>query len=353
MISPRRRCAVADPDGDDRKRRGFFRPWRDAVADDDQQIDRRGLSVDERAQPDTNVRAAPAIQLDRRARERLLHRVHGRVAARHDHVGAVAELTRQTSQLRDRSRQLRVPHRAGCIDQETRTRPRLVEAGHDEVAVAGLPAMRPPVCTVVSAERAVAQGPPHRVTETGHVIDLRRERRMGPAPPGERDLAGEPRLLFDAPRHLATHELGLDPVHTRHAIVSPVVGRKLPESPFAVCTRPAVQRGLMLGVTLRVFVRSRRRRQLVVVALGAVPALQAVLGRQRRIPRQRQSFGEEIVVDLAVARGVPAPVVADAQGLLAFLVVAQEMAHLVDEQARVFLDGVRRNPGLVVVQPPV
>jgi len=61
----------------------------------------------------------------------------------------------------------------------------------------------------------------------------------------------------------------------------------------------------------------------------------------------------EIVVDLAVAGGIPAPVVADASGFAAALVIAEEMAHLVDEQARVLLDGVRRKPRAVVVQPPV
>ena len=186
-----------------------------------------------------------------------------------------------------------------------------------------------------------------------HVVDLRRERRVGPATPAVRDVTVVRRLLLDAPRNLAPHELGLDPVHTRHSTVSPIVGRQLPESPFAVRTRPAVRRRLLLIASRRVSVRSWRSRQLVVVDLGGVPALQSILAGQRRIAWQRQSLGVEIVVDFAVAGRVPAPVVPDACGLLAPLVVAQQMAHLVDEQARVLLDGVRRNPGIVVVQPPV
>ena len=275
-------------------------------------------------------------------REHLPHIVHGGVAARDDHVRAVAELARQTSQFRDGSRQLRVLHRAGCVDQKTRPRPRLVEAGHDELAVAGLPAMRPPVGAVVSAERAVAQGSAHGVTDGRHVVDLRRERRAGPAPPareGRRRRRCE--SLLDAPRHLAPHELGLDPVDTRDAALAAIVGRQLPESPLAVRARPAVLPGRR---SLRRVVGPRRRRQLLVVDLGALATLQSILAGQRRIARQRQSFRVEIVVDFAVAGRVPASVVPDARGLLAPLVVAQQMADLVNQQARVLLDACARRP---------
>src|SRR6185436_14427352 len=156
-------------------------------------------------------------------------------------------------------------------------RPRLVEAGHDEFTVAGLPAMRPPIGAVVSAERTVVQASPHRVTDRRHVVDLRRERRVGPAPPAERDVTVVRRLLLDAPRHLAPDELGLDPVHTRYSTVSPIVGRQFPESPFAVCARPAVARRLLLIASRRVPVRWWRSRQLVVVALGDVPAREPIL----------------------------------------------------------------------------
>ena len=96
--------------------------------------------------------------------------------------------------------------------------------------------MRTPIGAVVSAERAVAQGSPHRVTERRHVVDLRRERRAGPAPPGERHVAIEGRRLLDAPRNVAPHQLGLDPVHARCSTVSPFVRRQFPEAPFAVST---------------------------------------------------------------------------------------------------------------------
>ena len=63
-----------------------------------------------------------------------------------------------------------------------------------------------------------------------------------------------------------------------------------------------------------------------------------ILAGQRRIARQRQSFGVEIVVDLAVAGGVPAPVVRDRRRFLARLVVAQQMADFVNQQRRVLFD---------------
>ena len=91
----------------------------------------------------------------------------------------------------------------------------------------------------------------------------------------------------------------------------------------------------------------------MVIALGVVPALESILGGQRRISRQRQSLGVKIVVDLAVAGGVPSRVVPDRRILPACLVIAQEMSHLVNQQRRVFLDRVRAEPVSVVVQPPV
>src|SRR5262249_13418582 len=94
-------------------------------------------------------------------------------------------------------------------------------------------------------------------------------------------------------------------------------------------------------------------RQLLVITFGAVSTLQSVLDGQRWISRQRQSLGVEIVVDFAVACRVPAPVVLDARRLLASLVIPQQMAHLVNEQRRVLLDGVGRHPALVVVEPPI
>src|SRR4030095_2050786 len=99
MISPRRRFAVAQADRDDRKRWNLFRPWRAAVADDDEKIDGCEPPLDERAQPDTQVRAAAAVQLDLSTRECLAHVMHRRVAARDHDICAVSELARQPAQL--------------------------------------------------------------------------------------------------------------------------------------------------------------------------------------------------------------------------------------------------------------
>src|SRR5947207_805328 len=191
LISPRRGRAVADPNGDYRKRGHLFWPCCVAIADDHQQVDRSALPLDERAEPDTQVRAASAVQLDLRRREDLPHVVHGRIAAGDDYFRAVPELTCEASQFGDGSRQLRILHRAGCVDEKPWPRPRLIEAGHDEFAVAGLPAMRPSVRAVISPERAVAQGSAHRVADGRHVVDLRRKRRPRPATPRKRDLPRE------------------------------------------------------------------------------------------------------------------------------------------------------------------
>ena len=61
----------------------------------------------------------------------------------------------------------------------------------------------------------------------------------------------------------------------------------------------------------------------------------------------------EIVIDLAVAGSVPAPMIRDAGGLLSRLVVAQQVPHLVNEQRRVLFDRVPRHPRVVVVQAPL
>src|SRR5215471_14665062 len=49
-ISPWRRCAVADADGDHGKRRHIIRPWRVTVAHHHQQVNRVVRPFDERAQ---------------------------------------------------------------------------------------------------------------------------------------------------------------------------------------------------------------------------------------------------------------------------------------------------------------
>jgi len=93
--------------------------------------------------------------------------------------------------------------------------------------------------------------------------------------------------------------------------------------------------------------------QLLVVVFGSIPTPQPVLARQRRIAWQRQPLRVEIVVDLAVASGVPAAMICNGRGLLSPLVVPQEVPDFMNEQRRVLLDGVRRQPGVVVVQTPV
>ena len=59
----------------------------------------RALPLDERAQPDADVRAAAAVQLDLRGGEDFPHVVHRRIAAGDDDVRAVPELARQSAEL--------------------------------------------------------------------------------------------------------------------------------------------------------------------------------------------------------------------------------------------------------------
>src|SRR6185295_19769838 len=71
LVPPRRGCAVADTDGDDRKGWSVLRPLCLAVADDNQKVDRIALPLDERAQAGTHVRTAAAVQLDVRRSKHL------------------------------------------------------------------------------------------------------------------------------------------------------------------------------------------------------------------------------------------------------------------------------------------
>ena len=68
--------------------------------------------------------------------------------------------------------------------------------------------------------------------------------------------------------------------------------------------------------------------------------------------RQRQSFGQEIVVDLAVGCRVPQHRVLNGSCVFSCLVVAEKVADLVDENRGIFFDGVGRQPFFVVVQTP-
>src|SRR6185295_19667805 len=100
--------------------------------------------------------------------------------------------------------------------------------------------MRPPVGAVVPAQRTVAQRSADDMTDRGQVIDFRREGGAGPPAPCRRDLASVGRDLVDAPGHLAPHELGLQAVDARRPSLAIIVCRQFPESPLAVCARPAV-----------------------------------------------------------------------------------------------------------------
>ncbi len=140
-------------------------------------------------------------------------------------------------------------------------RPRLIEARHDELAVARLPAMRPAVGAVVSAERAVAQGAPHGVADRRHVVDFRRERRPRPAAPRRRHVAVVRGLVVDPPRHVAPHELGLDPVDAR----TPPSRHRRPAAPRIAARRARPSRSpaarllvVVAGPRLRPFAADRR-----------------------------------------------------------------------------------------------
>ena len=114
-----------------------------------------------------------AEHLGQRGWRRLALVVDGGIAARDDDLGAIAQLTGQPAELGHGSRELGVLHRARRVDHEPRPRPRLVERRHDELAVARLPSMRPPVGPVVPADGAVAQGLAHDVADGREVVHLR------------------------------------------------------------------------------------------------------------------------------------------------------------------------------------
>ena len=103
----------------------------------------------------------------------------------------------------------------------------------------------------------------------------------------------------------------------------------------------------------RVLPFALRCRQPVVVDLGALSGLESECGGQRRIARQGQSLSVEVVVDLAVAGGIPATVVGGRGGLPARIVIAQQMTDFVNQQRRILLDAVMGEPSGVVVEAPV
>jgi hypothetical protein len=99
--------------------------------------------------------------------------------------------------------------------------------------------------------------------------------------------------------------------------------------------------------------RFSRLHHLTVVRLGVLASLETILTRLRRIVRQRQSFSGEVIVDFAISRRVPEHDVRNRGGVFARFVIAQQMADLVDQDGRVLFDGMRGQPIVVVVEPPV
>ena len=136
---------------------------------------------------------------------------------------------------------------------------------------------------------------------------------------------------------------------------APIVIGQLPRPPFAVRAGAAVVRRAVEALPARSSVVCPSRaglQQLAVVGLGVLAGLQSVLAGPRRIVGQRQSLRDEIVVDLTIGGGVPERVVLDGRRLLSRLVLAQQMADLVDQHGRVLFHGVRREPRVVVIEPP-
>ncbi len=193
---------------------GVSRPFGLAVRHDDQQIDRPALPVDEPLQALGDIGPAAAEQLQLRGIEDLPHTVDGGVTASHDHFARVSELPRQRAELGHRPGQLRVFHRAGCVDQESRARPRLVERRHDELAVTRLPPMRFSIRPIVAAERALAKRDADGAADDRHVVDLRRHHAVRPTAPAQRDFAGKTGDIHDAPCHVAPHHLCLHGINT-------------------------------------------------------------------------------------------------------------------------------------------
>jgi hypothetical protein len=91
---------------------------------------------------------------------------------------------------------------------------------------------------------------------------------------------------------------------------------------------------------------------LPVIGLGVLSGLQSVLVRMRWIVGEGQPFGDEVIVDLAIGRGVPERDVLHGCGVLARCVLAQQVTDFMNQYRRVLFNGVCREPGVVVIEPP-
>ena len=156
-------------------------------------------------------------------------------------------------------------------------------------------------------------------------------------------------------RDLAPHDFGLHRVDAwRTSRLS-----SSPAAPTAADRRARPIRSRMLELATRAASAHRFGRfggqasKLVVIDLRALAGLEPVLAGLRGIAGQRQSFGGEIVVDLAIRRGVPQSRFADGGRLLARFVIAQQVTDFVNQQRGVLFDRMRRQPRFVVVETPV
>ena len=172
--------------------------------------------------------------------EDLPDAVDGGVTTRHDHFARVSELPRQCAQLGHRPGQLRILHRAGCVDQESRAGPRLVERRHDELAVTGLPPMRLSIRPIVAAERALPKRDADGPANDRHVVDLRRHHTVRPTAPAQRDFAGKAGDIHDALRDVAPHHLCFHGIDTWCAARALFIGRQLPWPSIAMGARAAI-----------------------------------------------------------------------------------------------------------------
>ena len=102
---------------------------------------------------------------------------------------------------------------------------------------------------------------------------------------------------------------------------------------------------LVGGVGVRA-ARLRGLHHLTAAYLGGFALLQAARAGLRRIVGQRQPFPEE-VVDLAISGGVPECHVGDGRGVLARLMIAQQMTDLVNQHGGVLFHGVAVQPLVV------
>src|SRR5262249_12672124 len=160
------------------------------------------------------------------------------------------------------------------------------------------------------------------VTDDGPVVDLWRKRRQSPATPAKGNVAALAAAIQNPLCDLPSDEFGLDSIDAADSTRTAIIGRELPVPPFSMGAGPAVRRRRSDFSLRPEPVQMQRFRQLVIVDFGAPTRAQPVLPWQWGIAWQRQPFGVEIVVDLAVAGRIPAVMVSGSCGLFAPLVIA-------------------------------